>query len=423
MRLEISQLYDSHVHWLGTGLIETGLKLFDLRNANEIAEVEIKPEYFRQEWLVGFGWNQTSWPDAKMPSREILDRVFPNHPVMFQRADGHTSWLNSLALKKLGYAADHSGILREEEHFVAYSALPKYSDAQIQAALTYAMNLFNQQGFTHIRDMTCDEQQWQQAVAMDKTGLLTLYVQENFLCERPADLDKTLKAAEAARMQNTKHVQVQGIKIFYDGTLGSDTAYLSKCNCGPQKFAWSFEDIETVLRKSWEKGLEVAVHTIGDEAAHQVVRIAREVMATNKLTGWLNLEHVEVLRPETIQMMKALHVRCHMQPCHWLSDKEWIVEKLGDLYKNAFPWGALSRSGIPLHFGSDSPVAKISYWDNERALRESIKAKIPALKGEVQDFHRFPKSEGTKNMAVFEEQKLTHLYFDDRLIIGPTGRI
>ncbi|MBC7370028.1 MAG: amidohydrolase family protein [Bdellovibrionaceae bacterium] len=416
MRLEISQLYDSHVHWLGTGLIETGLKLFAMTCEEDISKYEIKPEYFRDDWLVGFGWNQSRWPDEKMPSKQTLDRVFPDFPVMFQRADGHTSWLNSKALAKLGYGAEHAGILREEEHFKAYSSLPKYSDLQIRAALKKAMNLFNREGFTHIRDMTCDEQQWQQAIAMDQAGELTMYVQENFLCEEPRDLDRILDIAEIAKAQQTKHVQAQGIKIFYDGTLGSDTAYLSQCACSPKKFAWSFEDIETLIRKSWKRGFEVAVHTIGDEAAHQVVRIAREVMATNQLTGWLNLEHVEVLRPETIQMMKALHVRCHMQPCHWLADREWIVDKLGDLYKHAFPWGTLSRSGIPLHFGSDSPVAKISFWDNDRALRESVRAKIPALKGDILDYHRFPGTNPLKNLAVFEGQVLSELFFDGRSI-------
>jgi predicted amidohydrolase YtcJ len=209
---------------------------------------------------------------------------------------------------------------------------------------------------------------------------------------------------------------VQGIKLFFDGTLGSDTAYLSKCGCSAKKFAWSREDLENLIRQCWTHGFEVAVHTIGDEAVDHVVRIARKIMAANEITGWLNLEHVEVMRPETLQMMKALHVRCHMQPCHWLSDRAWIKEKLGELYKYAFPWGAISRSGIPLHFGSDSPVAKISLWDNQRALRESIKEKIPPLKGEVLDFHCHSPA-APETYALFEGAHLESLYFDGRRII------
>jgi hypothetical protein len=418
MLLKIPRLYDSHVHWLGTGQIAVGLQLYDLAKAEDIAKINVDPAFFRGKWLVGFGWDHNKWPDKKLPTKEILDRAFPDYPVMLQRADGHCSWLNSIAIAELSELNkldhNHSGILQEEEHFKAYYSLPKLSDLQVRQSLRKGCDIFNQAGFTHIRDMTCDEQQWRAALALEQAGELTLYVQENFLCEHPNDLDRILILLENARLQETSHLKIQGIKIFFDGTLGADTAWLSKCGCANHKFSWTAEHLDTLLMKSWAKGFEVAVHTIGDEAAHQVVLAARKVMATNQYTGWLNLEHVEVLRPETIQMLKALHVRCHMQPCHWLSDRAWLKEKLGDLYKYAFPWGPLSRSGIPLHFGSDSPVARPSFWDNHQALEESIKVKIPKLHGEVTEFHSFSGETPGETYTVFENQKLQELIFDGR---------
>jgi len=332
MFLNVASLYDSHVHWLGTGQIESGLKLFHLRSAEDVATLVIKPAHFRQDWLVGFGWDHNLWPARTLPTKAILDRYFPQHPVFFQSGDGHSSWLNSLALHRLGYDSSHSGILVEDEHFKAYSSLPFQDDEQVRGALKTATQMFNEAGFTHIRDMTCNEQQWNQAVSLDNDGELSLYVQENFLCEKPQDLENVLSLAQKARSQQTKHVTVQGIKIFFDGTLGSNTAYLSKCTCSSLKTAWRLADIENLIHQCWSHGFEVSVHTIGDEAVHQVVSTARKIMAKNEITGWLNLEHVEVLRPETLQMMKALHVRCHMQPCHWLSDRSTVVTVTFDLH-------------------------------------------------------------------------------------------
>lgn len=419
MLLKIPRLYDSHVHWLGTGQIAVGLQLYDLEKAEDIAAIPVKPEYFRGKWLVGFGWDPSKWADKQLPTKEILDRAFPDYPVFLQRGDGHCSWLNSIALDQLGFECGHSGILMEEEHFKAYYSLPKLSDNQIRHSLKKGCEIFNSAGFTHIRDMTCDEQQWRAALALEQAGELTLYVQENFLCEQPKDIERVLDLLEKAKTQETAHLKAQGIKVFFDGTLGSDTAWLSQCNCAHHKFSWSSDDIENLLKQAWSKGFEVAIHTIGDEAAHQVVLAARKVMATNQYTGWLNLEHVEVLRPETVLMMKALHVRCHMQPCHWLSDKAWLKEKLGELYKHAFPWGTLSRSGIPLYFGSDSPVARASFWDNQRALTESIKARIPALKGEIVDYHSFAGATLGETYTVFSEQNLHELVFDGRVLVSP----
>lgn len=426
MLLKISRLYDSHTHWLGTGQIAAGLQLFDLKAPDEIRTIQRHPWYFRGNFLVGFGWNFSSLPKTQ-PTKELLDQVFPDIPVFFSKSDGHGSWLNTLALQHLGFPETHSGLLMEEEHFKAYSSLPPYTDEQVAQSLLRAMKIFHQAGFTHIRDLTCDQQQWEQALKLDQSGHLKLYVEENFLCEAPQFLERTLQTIAKARSEQTSHLKVQGIKIFFDGTLGSDTAMLS-CSCHSHgtttaaakpelKKTWNLEELEDLLQRAWGQGFEVSVHTIGDEAVHQVVLTARKVMATNKYTGWLNLEHVQVLRPETLQMMKALHVRCFMQPCHWLSDRAWLKEKLGDLYKYAFPWGALSRSGIPLFFGSDTPVARTSFWDNEQALRESKKARIPALKGEASDFHSHPVGTSEPTFTVFQNQKLQQVIFDGKELI------
>jgi hypothetical protein len=414
--LKIPRLYDSHTHWLGTGQVANGLQLFALSAADDLRKIQIEPTHFRSDWLVGFGWGSGNWSDGNTPDKVLLDELFPNFPVFFSKADGHSSCLNSLAVSRLGLPASHSGFLSEGEHFTAYSSLPAYSDQQVSAALQKATAIFNRAGFTHIRDMTCDPQQWEQAVKLDQAGELTLYVEENFLCETPAVLERTLQSLGAAKQQQTPHLKVQGIKIFFDGTLGSDTALLSQCACQTKNSGWTAEDLEILLKETWSKGFEVSVHTIGDEAVHQVVSVARKVMAANQHTGWLNLEHVQVLRPETLQMMKALHVRCHMQPCHWLGDRLWLKEKLGELYKYAFPWGALSRSGIPLYFGSDSPVAPASFWDNERALRESAKAKIPALKGRAIEFHTHPVPTRSETYTVFEEHELQEVVFEGRAL-------
>lgn len=429
MHLRIPRLYDSHTHWLGTGQVLQGLQLFNLNSANEVRDLAISPSHFRADWLVGFGWESSRWSDGSTPHKSILDKAFPDFPVFFSRADGHSSWLNSKALEHFGFPETHDGLLEEEAHFKAYSELPPFKDEQVHAALVYATKVFNQAGFTHIRDLTCDPQQWQQARRMDQAGELTLYVEENFLCETPANLDRTLEMLKEAKKEETAHLKIQGIKVFFDGTLGSDTALLSTCACQNHataanplasktsagvNLAWSLEELENVFKKTWSSGFEVSIHTIGDEAVHQVVSVARKVMATNQFTGWLNLEHVQVLRPETLQMMKALHVRCHMQPCHWLSDRAWLKDKLGELYKHAFPWGALSRSGIPLFFGSDSPVATASYWDNVRALKESRKAKIPALKGEPADFQTHPRGTSHETYTVFENETVVEVFFDGK---------
>src|SRR6185369_10328252 len=102
----------------------------------------------------------------------------------------------------------------------------------------------------------------------------------------------------------------------------------------------------------WEKDLELAVHAIGDESADWIVNLALELKSAGK-TGGLHVEHAELIRHETANKMKNLVISCHLQPSHWLSDRAWLKEKIGDLNEFAFPWRQLQELGVEFDFGSD----------------------------------------------------------------------
>lgn len=418
MHLKIPRLYDSHTHFLATGEWNLGLKLGHLTEPEQVQDIVVKPEYYRADWLVGSGFNPSAWT-SKANLKSILDQAFPNTPVSFVRLDGHSSWWNSRALEVLGVQSD-SGILTELEHFAALGKLPSYSKAQEKFQIQTACQIFNTAGFTHIRDMTCNEPLWNLLTEMEHENLLTLAVEENFTASKIGNLDKSLQDCLYARAHETPLLRSKGIKIFYDGSLGSETAYLSKPYGkdparGQGKALWDLKDVTDVLRRSWEHKLEVSVHTIGDEAAHDIVKCARELSAKG-FVGRLNLEHVQVLRPETIQMMKPLHVRCHMQPCHWLSDRVWLREKLADLHKYAFPWEALRAAQVPMSFGCDSPIEPPSYFNNEKAMLESAEQKlenrIRKFTGDIAQVHGHPdESFAPDSYTLIEDGKIQDVVF------------
>lgn len=430
MLLKIPRLYDSHTHFLATGQVNQGLSLFSLKNPEDIGLIPIREEYFRGEWLVGFGWNENNWSSAQKPTRQILDRFFPDRPVFFSRADGHSSWLNSMALQKLGMLGKTrsewpdpeggrierdeqglpSGVLSDAAHMMVFPQLPPFTEAQTKAFVKRSISIFNQSGFTHVRDMSCTSSLWQVMHQIQSQGELTLAYEGNFTLENRNELDATLGECLAAKKDKTDRLRVLGLKIFYDGSLGSETALLSKPYGGAASgnqglITWNLSDVKEVMIQSWQNGLEFSVHTIGDEAAHQIVKLAREVSAQGHV-GRLNLEHVQVLRPETIQLMKPLHVKCHMQPCHWLSDRAWLPQKLGSLYQYAFPWESLRLSKIPLFFGSDTPIEKPSFFDNKKALELSAGEGIKALQGDAQSFHSHPDAQFMNSITTFDDDNV-----------------
>lgn len=419
MHFKIPRLYDSHTHFLATGEFSSGLNLGSLKEPQDIAFIDTtNSQFFRGDWLVGFGWNDSGW--SQSPHKSVLDKFFPHHPVYLARADGHRSWVNSQALKQLGLQSE-TGILIEKNHLRAWESIPAFSKQQQKAHVLAACRVYNNAGFTHVRDMSCSDSLWNILTETSDSGELTLAVEENYTTHDLNDFDKTLNACIYAKKNESALIRMKGIKLFYDGSLGSETAYLSQPYHGTAggsrgMILWSLQDVEEVIKRTWAAGLEFSVHVIGDESAHHIVKLARDISAKGAL-GRLNLEHAQVLRPETVQMMKPLHVRCHLQPCHWLSDRVWLKEKLHDLYKFAFPWEALRAAQIPMSFGCDSPIEPPSFFRNYQALQESPAAGIKQLKGDVSLYHSHPDESFAPSYSVIEQGKVMEINFCGKKLI------
>ncbi|MEZ0393015.1 MAG: amidohydrolase [Pseudobdellovibrionaceae bacterium] len=436
----IPRCYDSHTHLLATGVMQKGLSLFALKDAHEVSKLKIEPHHFRGEWLIGFGWDQNKWNDSRLPSKEILDQIFPDFPVAFSRADGHAVWLNSKALQKAGFynqteseKPTPSGgvVIRDEKGFPTGIMtelakieidllIPDYTREQKKIFLKEANGYFNSRGFSHLRDMSGFIDQWDILRELDLSGELNLYVEENFTCENLNDFERALKEAQQARATETQHLKARGIKFYFDGSLGSQGAFLSQFYPGTNHQGltlWNLDHVAEVIERTWREGFEVCVHTIGDEAAHLILKTALKVVSERKIKGLLNVEHAEILRPETIELMKELTVVCHLQPCHWLTDRIWLKEKLGSLYAYAFPWKALQENGIAMQWGSDSPIEAASVENNWRALKESSREGIPELSGDLLAYHQHrDPTWGSQCESHFENGKLKSFCFDGRWI-------
>lgn len=411
----VSNCYDSHVHWLATGQVATSWRLHHLKSALDISRETLKPSYFRGEWLVGFGWDNNLWPESEFPHRSALDKLFPNFPVALSRADGHAVWVNSVALQRLGMlgakggekghippvvggrivlddSGSPTGILIDLAKSLVDSLIPQINRQQVKSFLLKGMQEFNRAGITHIRDMSCSEEQWTEVVHLAEAELLTMAVEQTFSAENPNDFEAALDLAIRARRQNLDLVRAQSIKVYYDGALGSEGALLSsdyQSGSGRGLELLSKSDLQGFMHLAWESGFDLAVHTIGDEAAHRVILAAQGVWEKG-IKGKLHLEHAQMLRPETIFQMPADSVTCHLQPCHWLSDRKWLRKKLGSLYPHAFPWRALQEAGIPFFFGSDSPIEKPSIQNTLLAIEKSPHEEIPKLFGDPLLYHSHP---------------------------------
>ncbi len=156
---------------------------------------------------MGFGWDQNLWPAQAMPHRKTLDRYFPERPVFFSRVDGHSCWLNTLAiqeLEKMGYdfnaeisggviyrdSEGLTGVLSEQAHIKALLLLPAFTEEQIRAFCLASMSYFNRAGVTHIRDLSMNGTIWKILCILQSENQQTLCIDSFFTAESVSDLGR-----------------------------------------------------------------------------------------------------------------------------------------------------------------------------------------------------------------------------------------
>lgn len=365
--IKVPRCYDSHLHLLPTG--EMNL-ILNLRGVSDLSSLKIPETARRGRWLIGFGWE----------TRPTIDG-FKDDFVAFSRVDGHALLLNEAALRELGFWKKKSDWPSDQVDFVefdrdewptglvfdrvlekAFQRIPKMTEAQMRTAALSAISEFRLQGFTHLREMMADRQTWNVLQQLDEQKDLRAYLEVNFHCPTLSALSATIADFQEACRHKSVRLRPAGIKFFVDGAMGSEGAlltepYQGKFNHGFQ--LWDEAELEEAFAKSWQAGIPVAVHTIGDRAANLALTVAQK-LRKKKIEGLLNLEHLQMLNPADIALFKDLSVNCHFQPSHFLSDQSWITEKLGERAKWVFPWKTLEAYGYPFFFGSDSPIEKPS---------------------------------------------------------------
>lgn len=435
----IANCYDSHCHWAATGQVEQMVRLDGFKTADEVLKIDKDSVHRRDGWVTGFGWNENNWPGSELPDRKLLDQAFPDDLVAFSRADGHATWVNTNVLKELGWLDDDgklkeplpmisggrihvdeaglpTGVLVDSAKALVDKLLPEVTAHQMNSFLVAGMKRFHKSGITHIRDMTCSELQWNEMLKLEGSGLLKLAVEQTFSASVPEKFDEAYDLAKRAMKVKTKYIRPLAMKVYYDGALGSEGAFLSDpylTGSGLGLKLLRESHLYEFFEKAWEIGLALAVHAIGDQAAANVVHVALDLWEQGK-TGELHLEHAQMLKAETVEKIKGRPVKCFMQPCHWLSDKRWLKEKVPEhLWPGMFPWAALEQAEVEFFFGSDSPIEPPDLHLNHIAIDDASKAGIAPIDGDFMLYHSHPDKSWVNNChSKFIDGGLEAMTFD-----------
>ena len=388
-------LIDGHTHLLmGSGLA-VGVDLSEIENKSEwLRIIRDKAQSLPEgAWILGGAWDH-NLSDGVLPTKEMLDSVAPDHPVLLRDIDRHSAWANSLAIELAGVTAnstvppggeivvdpntgDLTGIFLESAGGL-FGDSPGMAEATDPVVgIKAAVALANSLGITAVHDMSNN---FDEFLSVFDDGELTLRDWQGARPPRvtdrsPSDIYAEMAAErERVRMHVAGNPQTESIgilfdigytKLMVDGVLSTYTALMkAPYTDNPDAVAEAFvtqEQLNSLIAAAHDNGFPVAVHAIGDEGVSWVLDGFAESPTPAGVLGD-RIEHIEVVTPDDVERFESLGVTASMQPHHaTCCVGNYVIDHIGrDRLPNAYVWRSMLDTGIPLVLGSDWPTSPLN---------------------------------------------------------------
>ena len=406
---------DAHVHIDGTGALLVGVNLLDVHEPAAFRErmagaaKRLPPGSWitRGEWGAYEQWaagsagapaaagTQAAGPFT--PSRELIDAVTPDHPVLVNRFDRSMYLANSKALALAGITASTpnppggeivkdasgrpTGILKGTAADLVRKVQAPISFEQRLIQVRAVLQEAREGGITTMQDLTSPEQlmAYQE---LQRRGELT-----SRISIRPQLWDVAhARALGVSRGFGDDWLRVVGYKAWVDGIMGSSGALFfqpydhNPANRGytrhimhPEPIEgaalrmteedhytqWPAGNLERLITEAVKTGIPPHVHAIGDQGVRILLDIYERVLTEEKLIDtdhrW-RMIHAQVVHPDDFPRFGRLRLIAEVNPYHVSDDMRWMEERIGqERSRGAYAFRKLKESGATLIFGSDSP--------------------------------------------------------------------
>jgi len=381
-----SAFRDGHVHSIFGGLEPTLAPVRDHASPQQIAAAVGKwaQEHPEVEWVRGEGFDHTLAPEGIFHA-SWLDEVVPDRPVVLRATDYHTVWVNSQALRRVGYHRDtpqpHDGeivrdtngepigTLREWGAWrPVYDLLPPLTREQAVAALSLASSNFVSAGLVWVQDAWVEPAAVDSWLAADQAGALAFRADLALWCD-PNTWRDQLGHFEQARAQVMQaaagRLSAGTIKFFADGVLESATSALLEpyCDCPHSKGLpnWQPDELKAAVAAVDALGFSPHIHAIGDAAirnALDAIEYANTVNGARDRRA--TIAHTQLVDAADLGRFAELGVIANFEP-YWAKFDAWQVEltvpRLGpERIDRQFMMQSILATGAPISFGSDWPV-------------------------------------------------------------------
>ncbi|MEZ7917274.1 MAG: amidohydrolase [Patiriisocius sp.] len=383
---------DAHAHFAGFPSQSIGAQILPPPDAganNIDALIQILKDWSTPEnieltgWIFGMGFDDSVLEDKRFPTKEDLDKVSTEYPVMIVHISGHFCVVNSKGLEILKLTAEspdpEGGIIRRIpgtkepngvlEELAAIPFMPMVlgpkSEEAIKVFLTAGQNMALSYGYTTV----------QEGRAMPSSHLFLEYAAKtNFL---KLDVVSYIDYSVADSLLKTdwysstykNHYRIGGIKLTLDGSPQGRTAWRTKPYLIPPDGAEEGylgypaipldEDVENIYESAFQNNWQIHTHANGDAAMDQMIRSLKKVTAKYGNQNRRDvLIHGQYVREDQLDAFKDLNIIASLFPLHTFYWGDWHKELIGDSLGNKIsPTRTALNKGLKITIHTDAPVA------------------------------------------------------------------
>ncbi len=375
-------LIDAHGHVEPVGFQQLTLNIAGIETLEATldsvkAYAEANPEL---EWIHGFGWNQTLWPENEFPTAEDLDKVVSDRPVWLSRIDGHAGWGNSKAMELANINKDTPDpqggkIIRDEngeatgifidnakDHVTKAIPEPTYEERKL--ALEEGLGKLAREGLTSVHDAGISAEDWELYKNFADEGKMITRI---YAMIRGAgdDFEKVSENGPIDSYANDR-LALRSVKLSADGALGSSGAAMKEPysddpeNRGLLKY--DQQELNKIVEKAVSNGYQTNIHAIGDRANNVALNAFEQAKETFGEKGLRHrIEHAQIVSSEDIPRFAEVNIIASMQPTHATSDMNMAEDRVGpERIKGGYAWQTFLDQGTVVASGSDFPVEDVN---------------------------------------------------------------
>jgi predicted amidohydrolase YtcJ len=377
-----------HAHMIGLQALAANLLPPPDGDGSDIARLQnVLREWLRANpetlerigWVVGFGYDDSQLAERRHPTRQDLDAVTTDYPVLIIHQSGHLAVANSAALALAGISAETSnpagGVIRREvdsdipngvleEHAALglfYQLFSRFDDAMNEQLVLAGTELAASYGYTTVQDGRSTTAGIAAMQRVAKSGALQVD-----LVAYPDILD--VKDIAPSRNYHQRF-RVGGAKLSIDGSPQGKTAYLSQPYHVPPSGqtpdyrgypALDEKRIFAAVADAFAKGWQLLSHANGDAAIDTLIAAVSAARSDYPDADTRPvLIHGQTLREDQVDQLQALGIFPSLFPMHTFYWGDWHRESVlgAERAENISPTGWLLERGMRFGTHHDAPVA------------------------------------------------------------------